>query len=425
MSAPAAVAVRDASHCAPAPARPITIALLGLGRIGSAVARRAGEDRASPHPLRVVGALVRDVTIARPGAEKIPVTTNAAELFARRPDVVVEVLGEIEAARTLIRDALERRMAVVTANKALIARHGEELLGLAVRTGTAFRYEASVLAGVPFLGTFATRPLASRVSALTGILNGTTNFVLSRMRETGARLAEATQEAQRRGFAEPDPSQDISGIDAANKLAILAWHFGLGSVSPDAIETTGIDAIDADDVTVADQLAGVIRPVARIEQAGDATTAFVGPAFVPRADRLASIDGVENALVLETDAGRLFFSGPGAGPIPTATTILDDVIEAARDGHPRAPVRRRERPCVGPPATSWLLRLTASRLPPGEEIAGFLGSYGIWSRRTATRGPGIWLLTYPCTRARVETALGALSAAAPCDGHAIRALVED
>ena len=422
MSAPAIAAVRDASHCSTAPARPITIALLGLGRIGSAVARRAREDRASPQPLRVVGALVRDVTMTRPGAEEIPLTTDVAELFARRPDVVVEVLGGIEAARSLIHDALERRVPVVTANKALMACHGEELVGLAIRTGTAFRYEASVLAGVPFLGTFSTRPLASRVTALTGILNGTTNFVLSQMRETGAQLVEATLDAQRRGFAEPDPSQDISGIDAAHKLAILAWHFGLGSVAPDAIETTGIDAIETEDVVAADQFGGVIRPIARLEQTGEGTTAFVGPAFLSRTGRLAWIDGVENALVLETDAGRLFFSGPGAGPVPTATTILDDVIEAARGGQPHAPFRRRGRVCVGAPATSWLLRLTADRLPPGDEIAGFLGSYGIWSHRSLTRGRGAWLLTYPCTRERVEAALRALSAAAPCDGYAIRAL---
>jgi homoserine dehydrogenase len=425
MSAPAAAAVRGASHCSTAPARPITIALLGLGRIGSAVARRARESRASPNPLRIVGALVRDVTAPRRGAEEIPVTTDVAELFARRPDVVVEVLGGIEVSRTLVRDALERGVPVVTANKALVARYGEELLGLANRTGTAFRYEASVLAGVPFLGTFATRPLASRVSALTGILNGTSNFVLSRMRDMGARLVEATVDAQRRGFAEPDPSQDISGVDAAHKLAILAWHFGLGSIEPDAIETIGIDAIDADDVAVADQLEGTIRPIARAEQTSEGTTAFVGPAFVPHADRLATIDGVENALVLDTDAGRLFFSGPGAGPLPTAITILDDVIEAARAGQPAGPARRRGPVCVRPAATPWLLRLTASRLPAGEEIAGFLGSYGIWSRLALTRQHGVWLLTYPCTRERVETALRALSAAAPCDGCAIRALGED
>jgi homoserine dehydrogenase len=398
MSAPAAAAVRGASHCSP-----------------------AAEDRASPQPVRVVGALVRDATVTRPGAETIPLTVDMAQLFARRPDVIVEVLGEIESARSLIREALRRRVPVVTANKALVARHGEELLDLAARTATPFRYEASVLAGVPFLGTFATRPFASRVSAITGIVNGTTNFVLSRMRETGAQLADATLDAQRRGFAEPDPSQDINGIDAAHKLAILAWHFGFGSAVPDAIETIGIGAIDAADVLAADQFGGAIKPIARIERSSEGTTAFVGPAFVPRTNRLASIDGVENALVLDTDSGRLFFSGPGAGPVPTATTILDDVIEAARGGQPH-PLFRRGRLSLEAPATPWLIRLTAGRLPPGDEIAGFLGSYGIWGHRSLTQGHGTWLVTYACSRERVEAALRALMAAAPCDAYASRAL---
>lgn len=422
MSAPATVAVREASYRAPAPARPITIALLGFGRIGSAVARRAREDRASPRPLRVVGALVREAAAARRGSAPVELTTDASRLFVRRPDVVVEVLGGIEPARTLVRAALERRLPVVTANKALLARHGDELLDLAVRTRTPFRYEASVLAGVPFLGTFAARPLAARVSKLTGILNGTSNFILSRVRATGAGVPAATLEAQRLGLAEPDPSDDLSGLDAAHKLAVLAWHFGLGTVPPDAIETIGIGKLDVDDVAVARELDGAIKPVACIAQDGERVTAFVGPAFVSRAHKLASIDGVENALLLDTEAGRLSFSGQGAGPIPTATTILDDVLEAARGAQPPIVSERRGRVPIGAPSTPWLLRLKGDGLPCEEEIVGFLGSHGIWSRRSLTRGHGTWLLTYPCLRGRVETALVALSLASPCDWLAIRAL---
>lgn len=422
MSAPAAVAVRDASYRAPAPARPITIALLGFGQIGSAVARRAHEDRASLHPLRVVGALVREAAAARRGSAPIELTTDARGLFARRPDVVVEVLGGIEPARTLVRAALERRLPVVTANKALLARHGDELLELALRTRTPLRYEASVLAGIPFLGTFAARPLAARVSKLTGILNGTSNFILSRVRATGAGVADATLEAERLGLAEPDPAHDLTGLDAAHKLAVLAWHFGMGTVSPDEVETIGIGTLDAGDVAVAAELDGAIKPIACIATDGEHVTAFVGPAFVPRTHTLASIDGAENALVLDTEAGRLSFSGPGAGPIPTAITILDDVVEAARGTQLSPPSVRRGRVPVGTPATRWLLRLTGEGLPRGEEIAACLGSHGIWIRRSLTRGHDTWLLTYPCERGRVETALVALSLASPCDWLAIRAL---
>lgn len=422
MSASAAVAVRDASYRAPAPARPITIALLGFGRIGSAVARRAHEDRDSPSPLRVLGALVRDAAAARQRSAPIELTTDAMGLFARRPDVVVEALGGVEPARTLVRAALEQRLPVVTANKALLARHGDELLDLAARTRTPFRYEASVMAGVPFLGTFAARPLAARVSKLTGILNGTSNFVLSRVGATGEAVADATLEAERLGFAEPDPSDDVSGLDAAHKLAVLAWHFGLGTVSPDAIERIGIGEVGAEDVAVAAALDGAIKPVACIARNGERVTAFVGPAFVPGTQTLASIDGAGNGLVLDTEAGQLAFSGPGAGPIPTAITILDDVVEAARGTQQPLPALRRGRVPVGTPATRWLLRLTGEDLPRGEEIAALLGWHGIWIRRSLTRGHSTWLLTYPCVRGQVETALVALSRASPCDWLAIRAL---
>lgn len=422
MSAPATAAVRSASYRAPAPARPLTIALLGFGQIGSAVARRARAECALPRPLRIVGALVRDAATPRCGAAGVELTTDASRLFACHPDVVVEVLGGIEPARTLIREALERRLPVVTANKALLAHHGDELRDLAIRTGTPFRYEASVLAGVPFLGTFAARPLAARVSRLTGILNGTSNFVLSRVRATGDALPGATLEAQRLGFAEPDPAHDLAGLDAAHKLAVLAWHFGLGTVPPDAIETTGIDAIEADDVRAATDLDGAIKPIACIERDGERVTAFVGPAFLPRAHPLASIDGVDNALVLETEAGRLFFSGPGAGPIPTATTILDDVLEVTHGRPSRIVSPRTGRVRVSAPATPWLLRLDGPDLPREEEIAAFLGSHGIWSRRSSAGRHGRSIVTYASARERVETALRALSLAVPCDARAIRAL---
>lgn len=423
MSAPALAAVRDASYRDPAPAHPITIALLGFGEIGSAVARCAERDRASsPWPIHVAGALVRD--IERPRAIDVNLTRDVDRLFAARPDVIVEVLGGTEPARTLVRAALERGLPVVTANKTLLAYHGEELLDVAARTGAPLRYEASVLAGVPFLGMFAARPRAARVSALAGILNGTSNFILSRVAATGATLADATSEARQRGLAEPDPSRDLCGADAADKLAVLAWHFGLGSILPDAFETTGIAAINGDDVAMAHELGGVIKAVACLEQKSARITAFVGPALVPRAHRLAAVNGADNALLLETESGPLFFSGPGAGPIPTATTILDDVVEAAR-GAQSSPRRHPRRPvAVTSPVTPWMLRLTGDALSGHEDeaIAAFLGSHGVWSRRSLARGQTTWLLTYPCGRERIHAALRAVSLATGCQAFAIRAL---
>jgi homoserine dehydrogenase len=416
MSAPAIVAVRDAFSRAPAPAHPIAIALLGLGQIGAAVARLVHEGHA---PARLTTALVRDVTRTRPHCGPVDLTRDIERVFASRPDVIVEVLGGVEPARTFVRTALERGIPVVTANKTLIARHGEELLDVAVRTLTPFRYEASVLAGVPFLGTFAARPLAARVSKLVGIVNGTSNYVLSRATAGRVTIDEAMADAQRLGFAEPDPADDVNGIDAAHKLAVLAWHFGLGSLSPGELETRGLERLHPLDLAAAGDLGGSIKPVASIEHTSGRTSAFIGPAFVPGGHRLAGVTGVENALLLDTSSGRLFFSGPGAGPIPTAATILDDVVEASRGA---APVRRRGgSTAVIAPSTPWLLRVAGTQAG-GEDIASFLGAYGIWVRRAHTRDGRTWRLTYACSRERIDAAVAALTAATACDALALRAL---
>jgi homoserine dehydrogenase len=416
MSAPAVVAVRDALYRAPAPARPIGIALLGLGQIGSAVARLVHEGHAA---ARLTVALVRDVARPRPHCGPVDLTRDIDRVFAARPDVIVEVLGGVEPARTFVRAALERGIPVVTANKTLVAHHGEELLDAAARTGTPFRYEASVLAGVPFLGTFAARPLAARVSSLVGIVNGTSNYVLSRAAAGAVTVAEAIADAQRLGFAEPDPADDVDGVDAAHKLAVLAWHFGLGPVPPRALETRGLSGIEPGDLAAAGELGGAIKPVAAIGRSDEGVRGFVGPAFVPGTHRLAAIAGVENALALATSSGRLFFSGPGAGPLPTATTILDDVVEAALGG---APHRRGAGPAqVLAPATPWLLRVRGAAQDDAE-VASFLGAHGIWVRRAHARDGSTWRLIYACTRERLDAAVAALAAATPCDVLALRAL---
>lgn len=417
MSAPAIVAVRDAFYRAPAPPRTIAIALLGLGQIGSAVARLAA---APDSPARLTVALVRDTTRRRAGSPALELTRDIDRVFDRRPDVVVEVLGGLEPARTFVRAAIERRIPVVTANKALIAHHGAELLDLAARTGTPVRYEASVLAGVPFLGTFAGRPHAARISQIAGILNGTSNVVLSRAAETGASIDDSVAEAQRLGLAEPDPADDVDGVDAAHKLAVLAWHFGLGSVTPGAIETRGLRQIEPADLAAARSLGGTIKPVAWLEQTGGGVSAFVGPAFVAASHRLSSISGVENAVTLAGDSGALFFSGPGAGPAPTAATILDDVVEAAR-GEAPAP-RPARRATVTAPATSWLLRVGGASHANDAEVAAFLGAHGIWARQAHAREHTTWRLTYPCSRERLDAALASLSLATACHAVAIRAL---
>jgi homoserine dehydrogenase len=418
MSAPAITARQDARSRAPSP-RPITIALLGLGQIGSAVARCASLSAGSAQPVRVACALVRDPSRDRADVPAIPLITDPRAIFALRPDAIVEALGGLEPARALVTDALERGVPVVTANKALLARHGEALLAIAVRTGTPLRYEASVLSGVPFLGAFAARPFVS-ITGITGIVNGTSNFILGRMGD-GESLADAIAEAQRLGIAEPDPADDVSGRDAAHKLAVLAWHFGLGAFSPDAIETTGIASLEAGDLGCAGKLGGLIKPIAAVRRAADRATAFVGPAFVPLTHKLAPLGGVDNGVLLDTPGGRLSFTGPGAGPFATATTMLDDVVEAVRGGQP--PPRHTPPPAgVAPPSTAWFVRLRGSELPRGDEVAEFLGSHGVWIRHAASCGQRRCLVTYAASRGRVETALGALALATGVEWLALRTL---
>jgi homoserine dehydrogenase len=210
----------------------VRVALLGLGQVGSAVVRLAKNPPADfDVPVQIRGALVRRTQ--RAAAPPVPVTTDPSCLFDPPPDVLIAVLGGVEPARPLVRDALRRGIPVVTANKSLLASHGDELLETSRRSGVPLHYEATVLAGVPFLGTFARRPYAAAVTRVLGIVNGTSNFVLSQV-ALGADLAGAISLAQSRGFTEPDPTKDLSGIDAVEKLTVLIRHFGHLTVIPES-----------------------------------------------------------------------------------------------------------------------------------------------------------------------------------------------
>jgi homoserine dehydrogenase len=358
------------------------------------------------------------------------VTTDAGALFARRPSVVIELLGGVQPALTLVTYALANGIAVVTANKSLLAAHGPELAALSARTGVPLFYEASVLAGVPFLGALSRRPHAAGVTRITGIVNGTSNHILTAMRARGVELGAALLDAQRQGLAEPDPRKDVNGTDAVEKLSVLLQHFGWGHAAPGAIETVGIGDLQAADIAAAQQLGGVLKPIIFAERLADHVKAFVGPAFVPWDARLARVDGAENALALRNGYGELFYAGPGAGPAATAATVLDDVFEITRNQHRRAPAAHDAeqltpaRPCaIAAPESGWFVRLTsASRLPSPETVADLLGAHGLWLRRTLPEVHATWALTWGAPRTRVERALAALTSASGCEASAIRAL---
>jgi homoserine dehydrogenase len=393
----------------------VRVALLGLGKVGSAVAELARAHATGPHRFTIGSALVRSTCRARP-VDGIPLVTHPAKALDVPSDVVVELLGGIEPARTLLLNALAAGIPVVTANKSVLATHGDELFEAAARSGAPLLYEGSVLAGVPFLGTFSRRPWIRDVTAVFGIVNGTTNFILSRMAAERVPFDRALRDAQHAGYAEPDPAKDLAGDDAVEKLCVLVRHFGGWSVRPEEIETAGIQQIEQQDLEQAAKFGGMLRPVIVADWIGGRMSACVGPAFVPASNPLARIDGVQNAVILRTRwSGDLFYSGPGAGPTVTAATVLDDIIEAYEGVHVSPQLTARPpHPCVAP-ETGWFVRISALSLRNAQQAPELLGTLGVRTKRSSPilSCHGMhrqWMLTTPCAREHVAAALDVLVA---------------
>jgi homoserine dehydrogenase len=399
----------------------VAVALLGAGRVGRAVAERLprAQGRAGQR-ARIVAALVRDPGRCERGSLAGAVTRDPDAIFAAAPDVVVELLGGVEPAATLVARALDRGIPVVTANKSMLAAHGPALAARAADRGVPLLYEASVLAGVPFLGALARRGEAADVSRIQGILNGTSNYVLTRMAQ-GASLAAALAEAQRLGLAEPRPDHDIRGVDAAEKLAVLIHHLGWGRLPPDAIETAGIDGLEPEDLAAARAFGGSIKPLVFAAREVHGVTACSGAAFVPAAHQLAGVEGADNALVLATATGDVTYRGPGAGPAPTAATVIDDLFEAAGRGAPVRPPTAAA--CVSmAPLTGWFVRLSGECLAPSEELTDRCAAYGVWMRRTERLDGRAFLLTHPVDAGRLRAALDVLCTATGTRALALRAV---
>jgi homoserine dehydrogenase len=319
----------------------IGIGLLGLGTVGAGVAQILATPQGR-HPL--VGELalrrvaVRDLQRARPIALASDLLTTDAEAVVDDPavDIVVEVMGGLEPARSLILRAIAAGKPVVTANKAVIARYGEEIAAAAAARGVYVLIEAAVGGGIPIIEPLKQSLGANRISRVSGIINGTTNYILSRMADEGAAYAEVLADAQRLGYAEADPAADVQGGDAADKIAILAALAYGGSVPRAQIPATGIDRLDARDVAYADQLGYGVKLLAVAEQLGTTPAGIaeldvsVNPTLVPRDHPLAGVHGVNNAILVEGDpVGRVMFYGPGAGAGPTASAVVADILNIA------------------------------------------------------------------------------------------------
>ena len=317
----------------------VRVALLGCGVVGSDVVRLLADHREDllqrvGAPLELVGIAVRRPALARDvPADPALFTSDAVGLVERADvDIVVEVVGGIEPARSLLLGALRRGVSVVTANKVLLAEDGSALYEAARVGGADLFCEASVAGAIPILRPLRESLAGDRITRVLGIVNGTTNYILTRMDETGSGFAEALDEATTLGYAEADPSADIEGFDAAAKAAILASLAFHTRVSAADVHREGITDVTAGDVASARDMGSVVKLLAIAERDGDSVGVRVHPAMIPRTHPLAAVRDAYNAVFVEAEAaGQLMFYGRGAGGPPTASAVLGDLVSAARN----------------------------------------------------------------------------------------------
>ncbi len=351
MSAPGGI-LRDAAH---ERVGSVKVALLGGGTVGAQVTRLLLANSADlaarvGAPLELTGVAVRDRDKVRPDVPQHLISYDPAALVLDgHNDVVVELIGGIEPARSLILAAMRSGASVVTANKALLAAHGAELADAAEAANVDLFYEASVAGGVPLLRPLRESLAGDRVRRVLGIINGTTNYILTKMDEEGADYADVLARAQQLGYAESDPTADVEGFDAAAKAAIIATLAFHTQVTIDDVYCEGITGITPTDIAAARRTGFVVKLLAVAELTPDGTgiVVRVHPAMVPRSHPLASVRDAFNAVFVEAEAaGEVMFYGAGAGGQPTASAVLGDIVAAARNslGHTPAP---RLRPYAG------------------------------------------------------------------------------
>jgi homoserine dehydrogenase len=315
----------------------LRIAVLGLGTVGRQVvevldlerelfASRLGEE------IEVARILVHDQDKPRPESMRSRLTYDPDDIL-KDPDieVVVEVMGGFEPAHSYIAEAIRRGKAVVTANKEVIARSGPDLSAAGERAGADLLFEAAVAGGIPIIRSLQESLAGNRLRAIYGIVNGTTNFILSRMHEDGVSFDAALLEAKQRGYAEADPSDDLDAVDAARKISILASLAFGGWVDVDNVDRIGIRSITAADVREAKSFGAVIKLVARAEATPDGLALGVSPTLISRSHPLADVSGAQNAVYVRGEPiGELLFEGPGAGGPATSSAVIGDILDAAR-----------------------------------------------------------------------------------------------
>lgn len=316
----------------------INVGIIGFGTVGSGVVKALRERAAFLEEKTGLRFSVKKVCILHPGRKRevsLPkgvLTTDVRQLL-RDPDIqiVVELIGGIHPAKEYVMEALRRGKHVVTANKALLAEAGMEIFRLAERKKRQIQFEASVGGGIPIIKSLREGLIANRIHAIFGIINGTSNFILTRMTETGCTFKEALEEAQKRGYAERNPSLDIDGVDSAHKLAILTL-LGFGKEIPlQKIPVEGIREVSPQDIQYAGELGYLIKLLAIAKQTAQGLEVRVHPTLIPKGHPLASVQEAYNAITLQGDlVGETIFYGKGAGKFPTSSAVLADILDLAQ-----------------------------------------------------------------------------------------------
>jgi homoserine dehydrogenase len=368
----------------------VGVGILGGGTVGGTLARKLIEDHGiiaakSGMDLELVRVAVRDASKPRPFPPSYLTTDPRAVVDDPEVQLVVEVMGGLEPAGELVLRALAAGKPVVTANKELVAARGPELIAQAASSGVSLLFEAAVGGGIPLIRPLSESLAGERLTRILGIVNGTTNYILTAMDAEGREYADVLAEAQALGFAEADPTADVGGGDAAAKAAILAG-LGFGQwVGSDRVYREGIEGISSIDIGFARDLGYCVKLLAVAEQTAAGIAVRVHPAFVPLEHPLAAIRGANNAVFIEgPSVGELLFSGPGAGGEPTATAVLGDVIDAAREllsGTQVAPRIRFGEAMIADfesVDTKWYVRLEVADAPGVlARIAGSFGDHGV------------------------------------------------
>jgi homoserine dehydrogenase len=376
----------------------INIGLIGFGTVGTGVvrllteqrdmlSRRLGDD--------LVLKRVADLEPDRPrevALDRDRLTTRAADILDDPEiDIVVELIGGCGAARDYVFASIERGKHVVTANKALLARHGNELLAAAAAKGVEIAFEASVCGGIPIILALRQGLAANRIQELFGILNGTANYILTQMSRSGVPYAQALREAQEKGYAEADPTLDVEGVDSAHKLAILMSLAYGARLDLESIAVEGISGLNPLDLQFAWEFGYVLKLLAITRDDGHRVEARVHPTLIPRDHMMANVSGAKNAVYLTGDAvGPVLLYGQGAGMMPTASAVVSDILDVARNLRSGAPCRVPALGCQEALSTSRLIKPMndlvtnyyfrfAALDRPGvlSQVSGILGKYGI------------------------------------------------